>query len=145
MTAAGKRLLDAANEALAIAKGEADLSTYVAHAPPDTVDVKAIRRRMNMTQVAFGQRFGFGPARVRDWEQGRTRPAASDRVLLVTIATEPDAVLRALRQERLATRDDGTGIEAVAAGNLPVRKKEKHVVDKKEVRDKRRETPRQRA
>ena len=97
MTAAGKRLLEAAHEALAIAKGEADSATYVVHAPPATVDVKAIRTGMDMTQKAFGLRFGFGVARVRDWEQGRTRPAASDRVLLTTIQREPDAVLRALQ------------------------------------------------
>lgn len=96
MTEAGKRLLAAAHEALAFAKGEADASTYVVHAPPSTVDVKAIRSKMGMTQAEFGARFGFGKARVRDWEQQRTRPAASDRVLLVTIDTDPNSVLRAL-------------------------------------------------
>ena len=100
MTAAGKRLVEAAREALAIAKGEADPVTYVVHPPPASVDVRAIRKGLNMTQNAFGSRFGFGLARIRDWEQGRTRPAASDRVLLTTIAREPDAVLRALEASR---------------------------------------------
>ena len=98
MTEAGQRLIAAANEALAIAKGEADPATYVVHAPPAVIDVKAIRKGVNMTQQAFGERFGFGKARIRDWEQGRTRPAASDRVLLVTIKASPDIVLSALRE-----------------------------------------------
>ena len=97
MSEVGQQLLAAVQEAIDIAKGEADPATYVVHAPPATVDVKAIRTGMDMTQKAFGLRFGFGVARVRDWEQGRTRPAASDRVLLTTIQREPDAVLRALR------------------------------------------------
>lgn len=104
MTEAGRRLLQAANEALAIAEGKADPRTYVVHAPPETVDVKAIRKSMNMTQVVFGERFGFGAARVRDWEQKRTRPAASDRVLLTTIKFAPDVVLTALASSEAATR-----------------------------------------
>ena len=106
MTEAGKRLIEAANEALAIARGEADPATYVVHAPPETVDVRAIRKEMGMTQRAFGERFGFGTARIRDWEQGRTRPAASDRVLLVTIKHSPGTVFEALaraEQTELAT------------------------------------------
>lgn len=96
MTAAGKRLIQAANEALAIAEGNAEPRTYEVHAPPPTVDVRSIRRGLNMTQVAFGEYFGFGKARIRDWEQNRTRPAASDRILLATIKFAPDAVIGAL-------------------------------------------------
>ena len=89
MSKAGARLLQAANEALAFARGTADEAAYVVHAAPVTVDVRDIRKSMNMTQVVFGERFGFGKARVRDWEQNRTRPAASDRVLLATIKHAP--------------------------------------------------------
>ena len=99
MTEAGKRLLQAANEALAIAEGRADPATYVVHAPPAVIDVKEIRKSLNMTQVVFGERLGFGKARVRDWEQARTTPAASDRVLLTTIKYAPEVVLAALRTE----------------------------------------------
>ena len=95
MSATGKRLIQAANEALAIVKGEADPSTYRVHVP-DEFDVRALRRRLDLTQVEFGRRFGFGVARVRDWEQGRTRPDAAARAFLVVIAREPEAVTRAL-------------------------------------------------
>ena len=99
MSEAGKQLLEAAREGLAFCKGEAGPGTYEIHAPPAEVDVKAIRKGLNMTQQVFGERFGFGPARIRDWEQKRTRPAASDRVLLVTIKSAPDVVLQALRSQ----------------------------------------------
>ena len=119
MTEAGKRLLAAAHEALAFAKGDADPGTYIVHAPPPAVDVKAIRNKMGMTQAEFGTRFGFGKARVRDWEQKRTRPTASDRVLLVTIDSDPKSVLRALEQHHsgpLEVHPIGAGSERIVEG-----------------------------
>ena len=95
MSTAGKRLIQAAEEALAIAKGEADPSTYRTHIP-QTIDVRGIRKAMGLTQAEFGMRFGFGVARVRDWEQGRTRPDAASRAFLVTIKAAPDVVTGAL-------------------------------------------------
>lgn len=63
---------------------------------PAEVDVKAIRRRMGLTQAAFAARFGFTLSAVREWEQWRRRPEASARVLLKVIEREPEAVERAL-------------------------------------------------
>lgn len=78
-----------------ILSGEADPSTYKVHVPRD-VDVRAMRKRLGLTQAAFAARFGFSTAAVRDWEQKRRRPEASARVLLTVIDREPDAVQRAL-------------------------------------------------
>jgi putative transcriptional regulator len=63
---------------------------------PAEIDVKAIRRRMGLTQAAFAARFGFTLSAVREWEQWRRRPEASARILLKIIEREPDAVERAL-------------------------------------------------
>lgn len=63
---------------------------------PAEVDVKAIRRRMGLTQAAFAARFGFTLSAVREWEQWRRRPESSARVLLKIIEREPEAVDRAL-------------------------------------------------
>ncbi|MDE2489035.1 MAG: helix-turn-helix domain-containing protein [Alphaproteobacteria bacterium] len=63
---------------------------------PANVDVKALRRRLGLTQEEFAVRYGFTVGRIRDWEQGRTSPAASDRVLLTVLEKEPEAVKRAL-------------------------------------------------
>jgi putative transcriptional regulator len=83
------------NDAIAIAKGEADLATYHVHVP-DTVDVRAVRKSLKLTQAEFAARFGFSLGTVRDWEQARTAPKASDRVLLKVIEREPKAVMAAL-------------------------------------------------
>ena len=91
MSKAGERLLGAAAEIRAIARGEADPATYRVHVPVE-IDVRAIRKALGLTQAEFGMRFGFGKARVRDWEQGRTRPDAANRAFLVTIRAMPDKV-----------------------------------------------------
>lgn len=93
MTTFGRELIESAKEALAIAKGEAKPAR--AFVPAD-VDVRAIRKRLGLSQVAFAARFGFSAGAVRDWEQSRKTPDPSTRVLLKVIEREPDAVVRAL-------------------------------------------------
>ncbi len=59
----GQRLLLAAKEALAIAKGEIERGATVVRAPSD-IDVKAIRRSVGLTQFEFASRYGFSVARI---------------------------------------------------------------------------------
>jgi putative transcriptional regulator len=66
------------------------------------VNVRAIRRNMNLTQEEFAERFGLPLGTVRDWEQGAHRPDRAAQVLLTVIAKDPDAVVRALRHETAA-------------------------------------------
>lgn len=98
MSKLGKRLIQAAKEAHAIARGELDPSSYRVHVPAD-IDVKAIRSRLHLSQAEFAQRFGIAPGTLRDWEQHRKRPEGPARVLLVVIDKEPEAVNRALTRE----------------------------------------------
>jgi putative transcriptional regulator len=95
MSKLGKRLIAAAKEARAIVRGEADPATYRIHVPV-LVDVKSLRRRLGLSQDEFARRYGFTPARIRDWEQGRSKPDGAVRAYLIVIDREPDAVLRAL-------------------------------------------------
>ncbi len=95
MTKAGERLIESAKEALAFACGEADENTYRIHVPSD-IDVKALRKELKLSQADFAARYGFGLARVKDWEQGRSRPDGAIRAYLLVIAREPEAVKRAL-------------------------------------------------
>jgi putative transcriptional regulator len=93
----GERVLAAAREAAAHAKGEA--SAVVVHAP-DNVDVRAIRLRQKLSQAAFARRYGFTLDSVQNWEAGRRRPEGPARILLTVIDREPAAVRRALQQRR---------------------------------------------
>jgi len=82
-------------EAIAYARGEADLTQYRVHIPDD-LDVKAIRRATGLTQQDFAMRYGFNLGRLRDLEQRRTRPDSVVRAYLLVIQHDPKAVEKAL-------------------------------------------------
>lgn len=69
---------------------------------PAEVDVKAIRKRLNMTQASFSDTFGFSLDAVKHWEGGRRTPESSARAFLTVIARNPAAVIAALRPEKPA-------------------------------------------
>lgn len=95
MSKLGKKLLKAAEEANAIARGEADPATYRVFVPAD-VDAAKIRRGLKMSQNEFARRFGIPPGTLRDWEQGRRKPEGPARAYLMVIERNPDAVRKAL-------------------------------------------------
>ena len=105
MSKLGKRLIKAAEEACAIARGEADPSTYRVHVPAD-VDVRKIRKALKLSQAEFAAEFGLSASTIRDWEQNRRRPEGAARVLLHVIRKEPDAVRRALASALRRPADD---------------------------------------
>ncbi len=82
-------------EAIEHAAGQT--SQAVEH-PPQTTDVKAIRKRVGMTQTAFAAAFGISLRTLRRWERGNQTPQGPARVLLQVAAHEPQAVLRALEK-----------------------------------------------
>lgn len=89
------RIMRGLGEAAAYVRGEVDPRDFRVHVPK-SVDVKAIRQRMKLTQAGFARRYGFTLGAVRDWEQGRRQPEAAARILLKVIEKRPDAVAEAL-------------------------------------------------
>ncbi len=61
------------------------------------IDVKKTRNKLGLSQAAFAAKFGFQPATLRNWEQGRTYPDGPARVLLAVIAKHPEAVEDSLK------------------------------------------------
>lgn len=61
-------------------------------------NVRALRRKLNLTQEEFAARFHLPLGTVRDWEQGAHRPDQAARVLLTVIERDPDGVARALEE-----------------------------------------------
>ena len=58
-------------EAIAYNNGE---STGAYIVMPDEVDVKAIRQKLNMTQVKFSTSFDIPITTLRKWEQNQRKP-----------------------------------------------------------------------
>ena len=94
MSDAGDKLLGSIRQARAILRGES-AGELVVHVPPE-FDVRALRRKLGMSQSKFAAGFGFGLAAAQSWEQGRRRPEGPARILLKVIEHDPDAVRRAL-------------------------------------------------
>lgn len=96
---------------------------------PALVDVAAIRRRLGqlmggqpISQAAFARRYGFSPAAVRDWEQGRRRPSVSARVLLLAIDRDPHLIDMAIEAAISAREGDGgpdLGMQVVRPSSAP--------------------------
>ena len=63
-------------------------------APPETVDVAALRSGLNLTQTEFALRYGLDVKTLRKWETGRSRPEKAVRSYLSLIARDPEGVLR---------------------------------------------------
>jgi len=93
----GQEIITSLKEAIAWAGGE-DIPVRVTTVQVPTIDVRAVRRRLGLSQVEFAVKFGFQAATLRNWEQGRTRPDGPARVLLAVIARNPQAVEDALRK-----------------------------------------------
>lgn len=62
---------------------------------PRVPDVKAIRRKLGLSQTQFAARFGFSTRTVQEWEQGRAIPDRPARILLRVIEESPKVVERA--------------------------------------------------
>ena len=94
MSKAGDRILKSARAARAYARGE-KTEGFVAHVPDD-IDVRAVRKKLDLSRKAFALRFGLSVDAVKEWEMGRRKPERATRVLLKVIDREPEAVKRAL-------------------------------------------------
>jgi putative transcriptional regulator len=82
-------------QAVAYARGDAKESAYRVHVPA-VIDVRAIRRKLGMTQQEFAGRFGFSVNTLRHWEQGKRQPEGPTRAYLIVIERAPKAVQKAL-------------------------------------------------
>ena len=93
----GARIIEGLKQAVAWTRGENDkVQVTLVHVPK--VNVRKIRTKMGLSQAQFATKFGFPPATLRNWEQGRSRPDAPTRVLLAVIAKHPEAVEDVLRK-----------------------------------------------
>ena len=91
------RIISSLREAVDWAEGKKTAARVTRVEVPD-INVRLLRRRLGLSQSAFAAKYGFAPATLRNWEQGRTRPDGPARVLLAVIDRHPEAVEDALRK-----------------------------------------------
>ncbi len=80
-------------------KAKADLGIYFRTQGRKVrpVDVARIRAITDLSQQAFAKACGISVHTLRNWEQGRRAPRGPARALLLAIARDPVAVIKALR------------------------------------------------
>ena len=93
MSKFGKDLIESLTEAVAHAQGKpSGVRTYIVEVP----DVRAIRRRLRMSQQEFARAYRIPLATLKNWEQGRRQPDAPAAAYLQVIAKHPREALDAL-------------------------------------------------
>ena len=65
---------------------------------PDEIDVRAIRKNLNLSRQKFADRFGFSSRTLQHWEQGDRHPHGTARVLLLLLQREPSTIEEILKQ-----------------------------------------------
>lgn len=89
------KIMDGLTDALTYAEG--DISRGKVHeVEVPTVDVRAARKKLGLSQDKFAQTFKISTSTLRKWEQGTRHPHGPARILLTVIDKEPEAVKRAL-------------------------------------------------
>jgi len=113
-TTFGGRLLESAEEAVGIERGEAEparITRYTAtgsevEPPPQYVPkrIKEIRDHMALSQPVFAAALNVSPETVRAWEQGKREPDGPTLRLLEVAEHHPEVLLKKVRARRRATR-----------------------------------------
>ena len=81
-------------QAVAISKGEMKPSRVFVYSP---LNVKEVREKTNKNQEEFANMIGVKVGTLRNWEQGRRKPAGAALALLKIVAANPQYVEQVLR------------------------------------------------
>ena len=91
-TAFGRDMIADMKAVLAHHRGEIELEQVW----PKPFDVKAVRRRVKMSQAEFSRAYGIDKRALPEWEPGGRQPDSAARAYLTVISKEPEVVRRAL-------------------------------------------------
>jgi putative transcriptional regulator len=78
-----------------------DLSTLgEPYCVPRKVDLRALRKRLGLSQAKFAKRYYLSLRSVQQWEQEQREPSEAARVLLFAIENDPEAIETALHKKK---------------------------------------------
>ena len=97
----GKKAFDSImkglQEVLAYVEGDESVIHRTVQVDVKPADIKTARKKVGLSREAFAEAFGLSPATLRKWENGDRHPTGAARALLMIIAREPEAALRAIK------------------------------------------------
>lgn len=89
-------LQESAQEAVKIASGQQKATMHNIMVSSG-LDVKKIRKMLDMSRATFSETFGLKMRTIEKWEQGKNKMDATARAYLTAIANNPEAIKKALR------------------------------------------------
>ncbi len=90
------KIISGLDDVLAWQNGDKTAGEIIKWDAPTSIDVKAVRAKLGMSQRQFAARFGLKLDTLRNWEQSKRVPDGTARVLLTLIDRDPEGVKRAL-------------------------------------------------
>lgn len=84
-------------QAIEYTKGNEEIA-IIHKLKPITIDVQALREKLDMTEIDFSQALGISITTLRHWERGSRQPRGSALALLRVIADNPSVVQSTLSQ-----------------------------------------------
>jgi putative transcriptional regulator len=96
MSKFGEELIESLTDAVAHARGKA---SGVRVRSVEVPDVRAIRRKLHMSQHEFAAAYRIPLPTLKNWEQGRRHPDAPAAAYLIAIARRPREISAALAPE----------------------------------------------
>ena len=87
------KLLASVKEAGQIKRGRKKPSRAFKVDPPS---IKAVRKKLELSQSEFALMIGVSTSTLQNWEQGRREPDGPAKALLKVAAKNPEAVMQAL-------------------------------------------------
>ena len=88
-----KELLASVREAGAVMRGERKAHR---HSKMEMPDVKTILKELGLNEEQFARLLGVRPVTIRNWRQGKRKPAGAAFVLLRIAEKHPEALLDAV-------------------------------------------------
>jgi len=74
---------------------------------PDNVDIKAIRKKLGMTQESFSEYLDIPLSTIRKWEQHQREPERLARAFFKVLSHSPQTVLDALQDNTAIPAKEG--------------------------------------
>lgn len=87
-------LMEGLNEALAYERGTAKAETFARKRSLPQVDIKDLRKGLQMSQKSFAKVLGVSTRTVEAWEAGRSNPTPTAHNLLFLIKEDPSLIAK---------------------------------------------------
>ncbi|MCE3043470.1 DNA-binding transcriptional regulator [Legionella sp. 16cNR16C] len=93
----GNEIIEGMHNAIDYVRGHTGAAKVHKVEIPATIDVRAIREKLNLSRQQFADSYGFSSRTLQHWEQGDRSPHGAAKVLLLLLQREPATIAKILQ------------------------------------------------